>query len=43
MTVDVEYYVEVIKRHEQQRLSTTERQKFWEDYKKQQVQLNEVK
>ena len=36
MNIDVEYYVKMIKIHEQQRLSFNERMKFWEEYRKRQ-------
>jgi hypothetical protein len=41
MKVDVQYYVKVIKEHEEKRLSTNERQRFWEEYRKQQRKLDE--
>lgn len=41
MDIDVEYYVKILKLHEEQRLSFNERQKFWEEYRKQQRKLDE--
>lgn len=41
MDIDVEYYVKMLKLHEEQRLSFNERQKFWEEYRKQQRKLDE--
>ena len=41
MKIDVEFYVQRLKEHEAQRLSTTERQQFWETYSKQQRKLDE--
>ena len=40
MKVDVQYYVQKLKEHEANRTSTTERQKFWKEYKE---KSNEVK
>ena len=31
MIVSIEKYIEIIKHHEQQRLSTNERNKFWKE------------
>lgn len=41
MDLDIEFYVKKIQEHEEQRLSTNERQKFWEEYKKSQRKLDE--
>ena len=41
MEIDVEYYVKMLKLHEEQRLSFNERQTFWEQYRKQQRKLDE--
>ena len=41
MKIDVQYYVQKLKEHEEQRLSFNERQKFWEDYRKRQRKLDE--
>lgn len=41
MEIDVEYYVKMLKLHEEQRLSFNERQQFWEEYRKKQRKLDE--
>jgi hypothetical protein len=41
MDIDIEYYVRMIKLHEEQRLSFNERQEFWETYRKKQQGLDE--
>lgn len=41
MEIDVEYYVKMLKLHEEQNLSTNERQQFWEEYRKRQRKLDE--
>ena len=34
MDIDIEHYVEIIKLHEEKRLSFNERMKYWEEYHK---------
>ena len=41
MDIDIEYYVRMIKKHEELRLSTNQRQAFWEEYRKKQQGLDE--
>lgn len=41
MDIDIEFYVKMIKQHEEQGLSFNERQQFWEAYRKRQQGLDE--
>ena len=41
MELDMEFYVHKIKEHEELRLSTNQRQAFWEAYRRQQQGLDE--
>ncbi len=41
MELDMEFYVNQIKKHEELRLSTNQRQAFWEAYRKKQQGLDE--
>jgi len=41
MELDMEFYVHKIKEHEELRLSTNQRQAFWEAYNKRQQGLDE--
>lgn len=41
MELDIEFYISQIKKHEELRLSTNERQAFWITYRKKQQGLDE--